>query len=105
MVFASHVPVFFKPTTERHNFGDTVLKFVFVANFNTPMNHQILALFVMFIKSMNFIRRSNRGNFYFSNQSSNLGLVKVVMKKMQNFSSISLKLCLLGQNYSLAHGV
>ena len=46
-----------------------------------------LALFVMFDKFMTFIRMLNRGNFIF----------QVFMEVIINFSSISLKLCLLGQ--------
>ena len=53
------------------------------------------ALFVMFNKSMNFIRRLNRGNFYF--QTRLTGGIKVKEKYKISARSISLRLCLLGQ--------
>ena len=56
---------------------------------------------------MNFIRRLNRGKL-FSNQSFQIlwliGGIKVY-GKIQNFSSISLKLCLLGQKNTGTWGV
>ena len=56
----------------------------------------------MFNKSMKFISL-NRGNFYFSHYSFRiLWLISgmKVIKKIENFSSISLKLSLLGQKNS-----
>ena len=51
-----------------------------------------LGLFVMFNKSMNFIRRLNRGNFYFQNPSFHIWYQGyVTCKNVQNFSSFSLK--------------
>ena len=64
----------------RHNIGDIVTKFAFIANLHTPYNKKfenyglkdevplynlwIWALFVTFSKSMNFIRRLNGKKFY-----------------------------------------
>ena len=68
-----------------------------------------LALFVMFNKSMNFIRRYNRENFYLSSQRFQIWwiskyLVYVSHNIIQNFSSVSPILCLLGQKYTGAWG-
>ena len=55
---------------------------------------------VMVNKFINYIRMLNRENVNFSNWSFQiLWLISSmdVKKKIQNFSSISLKLCLLGQ--------
>ena len=54
---------------------------------------------------MNFIRRLNRGNFKleFSNFVANWPYESY--GKIQNFSSISLKLCLLGQKNTGTWGV
>ena len=55
----------------------------------------------MFNKSMCFIRRLNRGNLLsFKPEISNLVDNYASHDKMQNFSSISPKLCLLGQKYT-----
>ena len=58
-----------------------------------------LGLFIMFNKSMNFIRGLNRENFYFHLEFSNLVTNKQHIygsyEKIQNLSSISLKLCML----------
>ena len=58
----------------------------------------------MYNKSLNFIRRLKKEKclFFkldFLNFAANSGMV--VMKKIQNFSSISLKLCLLGQTHGI----
>ena len=60
------------------------------------------ALFVILNKSMNFTKRLNRGNFYFSNQSFQISKFPNNWRydsygQIQNFSSISEKLCLLGE--------
>ena len=52
----------------------------------------------MFYKSLNFIRRLNRQNFYLSNHRFQIWYVS--QDKIQNFSSIFPKVCLLGQKYS-----
>ena len=88
MVFTPQVPVFF-------GLAGVILEilcrnFVIVVNFY-PAN---------FNKSVNFIR-INRQNFYLSNQSFRIWWLissMEVTKKMQYFSSISLKSCLLGKN-------
>ena len=57
---------------------------------------------------MNFIRRLNRGNFlFFKLDFSNLGVhwLYVSHDKIQNFNSISLKLCLLDQKNTGTWGV
>ena len=61
----------------------------------------------MFIKSISFIRRLNRGNFYLSSQKFPLWWIisGISHDKIQNFSSISPKLCLLGQKYTGTWGV
>ena len=59
----------------------------------------------MFNKSINFIRL-NRDFLNFSNQSFQIWWLKVwTFEKIQNFSSISLKLCLLGPKHIGTWGV
>ena len=58
------------------------------------------ALFVILNKSMNFTKRLNRGNFDFSNQG--FQILCLICRydsygQIQNFSSISENLCLLGE--------
>ena len=62
----------------------------------------------MFNKSMSFIRRLNKRKFLsFKPEISNLvvNLRYVSHDKIQNFSLISPKLCLLGQKYTGTWGV
>ena len=63
------------------------------------------ALFVMFNKSMNFIKRLNREKIFFNLEFSNFvaNWRYESYGQIQNFSSISLKLCLLGQK-TQGHG-
>ena len=48
-------------------------------------------------KSMNFTSQLNRGNFYLSSGSFQIWWLISDMEVMKKDSSISLKLCLLGQ--------
>ena len=61
----------------------------------------------MFNKSMNFIRSLNTENFYFSSQRFQIWWIinYVSHDEIQTFSSISPKLCLLGQKYTGTWGV
>ena len=63
-------------------------------------------VFVMFNKSMNFIRRLNREKF-FSSQMFKIWwqISSIEVRKTQNFSSVSLKLWLLGQKNTGTWGV